>query len=205
MIEAAHRNTDDIRPPRTPRLPLAICKPIADAQTLGMELYWTKHYTMVVTNNAGTPQFEFVGEKHQRPLAAHLEAPGYYRVYTGCQIALPRDFNGLILPHPRFFDHDNDMPAVIPSVLEMDWWPSKFSIVCSLPKPGAEHIFHADEPFCQVVPVLRTEIAIRPMDDAEEARWIERDELVASRNLSYTTLAGEVHKRGWQGIRDKYL
>lgn len=207
MIEVAFRTVDSSIPrPRSPVLLSAEekgyttaqpwqCKPWRDAQTLGLELLWTEDFTLTVTNVEGKayPQIDkSAGVTRKAPDFIQNFAEGYYGVSTGCQLLLPVGFAGLILPHARSFDLVpdgcfNDLPAVIPGLLEMDWWPAIFFIVCAIPRPGEQHVFYAGEPFCQVVPVPRGDVSVRPMNEEETVEWHERDEFVRARRLSIAT------------------
>lgn len=242
MIHAAYRRLDDkVPPPRIPQLVTPeqkgyvtaapwMCKPYQDAQTLGLELRWTTDYTLTIRNIDGRADYEldFGGkpEKNIEGLVQQFSA-NHYGVNTRQQILLPPGFNGLILPHPRFFDPVpenayNDTPSVVPGLLEMDFWPAMFFVACTLPQPGTEHIFYAGEPFCQIVAVPRGDIIVRPMTDEEAELWNHRDKFVRTRRLaisthtwtdertggtfgnSYKVLAKEIRTLGWEGVEAKY-
>ncbi len=241
MLEAAYRTLNaQVPAPRTPSIPTPTekgfdkaqpwqCKPWRDAQVIGLEIRWTEAYTMTVRNENGraVAETDFGSKKKYDCPSIQQFSEGHYGVSTQCQIQLPRGFNLLVLPHMRFFDSIpagafNDLPSVIPGVLEADWWPSLFFVVSKLPNPGEDHVYYAGEPFCQVVPVPRSEIAVRPMTGDERSKWIARDTLVtlkkkeiATHNWSakdtgyafgnhYKVLSAEVRKHGWNHVMDKY-
>lgn len=235
MIEAAFRITDPKIPyPRPTRyippeekgyqpVPQE-CKAWVDAQSLGIELLWSTAFTLTVRNEDGKAVVET--EPHQKAPPIQNFADGYYSVATGCQILLPSGFSGLIGPHPRFYDPVpegcySDVPAIVPGLLELDWWPCMLFVVCSVPRAGTEHIFYAGEPFCQVIPVVRGDMAVRPMDANETDRWRSRADFLHTRRKeiatrewksdggltftdAYKVLADQIRKLGWAGVMEKY-
>lgn len=222
MIESAYRIPKNVPRPRSSVLvtqedkgafynDTPKCKVWADAQTLGMELRWTTEYTLTVTNDNGKPAFNFLAKSEDlvslEPIGQH-----YYGLRTGQHISFPRGLGGLVLPHPRFFDPVpdgcyNDTPAIVPGFVQLDWWPRGLFVVASIPKPGTEHIFHAGEPFCQIIPVPIGEMVIRPLTDDETQTWEERDKFfsrLASEGENYESIAGQIRKIGWKGLAEKY-
>lgn len=217
MIHTAHRIPKNVLPPRPTRLVTPAekgythetpqCKVWTDAQRLGIELIWTSEYTLTVRNEGGL-KFEF---DPMPPKMSPIEPLGEhcYGVHTYQHVRFPLGLGGLILPHPRFYDPlpdgcYNDAPAVIPGFLEMDWWPRGLYLVCSLPKAGTEHVFHAGEPFCQLVPVPLGEMTTRPMDDEEVADWEACEGIVdglTGNGDTYESIAARIRKVGWAGLR----
>lgn len=221
MIESAFRIPKNVPRPRPTQLVTPAekgyshetppCKVWSDAQTLGIELSWTTEYTLTVVNEGGKVAFD-CDKLPSDPVPLEPLGEHYYAIHTGQHILLARGLGGLVLPHPRFFDPVpdgcyNDAPAVVPGLLQMDWWPRGLYIVCSMPKPGAEQVFHAGEPFCQIVPVPISDITIRPMDAEETAVWDVREKFIGrltSDGEHYESLAKQIRKIGWQGLSEKY-
>jgi len=196
MIETIYRSAANIPAPRTPQLLLPedrgakscewIDETWCNAQILGLELLWTRDHTLTVTNNNGEPgvvidQWSKVGGQLPMPpgnIVSKLDN-AHYRVRLSQQIVIPRGFVSLILPHPRFFDATppytyNDTPAVVPRVLNSDKSPEMIDLICRLPAPGAEHIFYAGLPICQLIVVPRGFINVRAMTAEETVTWVER-------------------------------
>lgn len=196
MIETMYRSSADTRAPQTPVLVLpeergaAPCTWIDDswrgAQTLGLELFWSKDHTLSVRYGSA----ELIGEidmadrrlRTVPPLASNIVTKldeSHYRVRLTQQIVFPRGFVGLILPHPRFYDAIphyvyNDTPAVVPRVLDLDKSPDMIDLICRMPAPGAEHVFYADMPVCQLIALPRGFINVRNMTDEETSHWVEK-------------------------------
>lgn len=196
MIHAIYRSAENTPAPHTPALPMPedrgdTVHPWIDdawrgAQTVGLELYWFNDHTMIVTSDGAKITTEF--ELPRNTLSAMPTPPtnlikqldaDHYQVTLNQQIVVPRGFDGLILPHPRFFDAKpagcyDDTPSVIPRLLNLDVSPEVISLVCRMPTPGAEHIFYAGFPVCQLVVVPRGIVDVMPMAEDEKAAWVNR-------------------------------
>lgn len=185
MIEASYFQKPKLPAPRTPTRLTAVEKgygqdlnwsPWLAAQVYGIELCWTLAYTAVVTNNGGVAEVSFDAglPEDQRP--GFTSNGGFYSIGIEHRLRLPSGFQGLVLSHPRFYDvmpegAYNDVPEIIPSLFELDKQPTLLLLVSKLPAPGAEHIYHAGEPFCQIVPVPRGDVVFRPMNEDEQAKY----------------------------------
>jgi hypothetical protein len=223
VLEAAYRKDNDRIP--TPRASVAltlaekgfvddqiICSMIEAANTTGIELQWTDEYSLVVKNVEGKIEFEFDfgnGPKRDHPAAVEQIGSSHYRVSTGCHILFPPGFNGLVLSHPRAFDYIpqgtySDLPTIVPSLWEMDWWPSNLSVLCHIPYPGQEHIFYAGEPCCQIVPVPRGDIPVLRLTDDEIKTCKEREQFLKDKGFTYESASPEIKKLGWFGFIKKY-
>lgn len=202
MIETMYRSAADVPAPRTPQLLLPEergadpCPWIDDtwraAQTLGLELLWSRAHTLSVRYDGA----EIIGEidmadRHLQmapPLVSNIVSKldnAHYRVRLSQQIVVPRGFVSLILPHPRFYDATphycyDDTPAVVPRVFESDKSPEMLDLVCRLPAPGAEHVFYANMPICQLIVVPRGFVNTREMTDEETATWVKKLSQVAN-------------------------
>lgn len=236
MIEIAFRTNDASVPfPQQPKLAKPDvkgfvkaqpwhCKPWIDAQTLGLELHWPWNFSLVVGNVDGklTCHREYTrGGVEPKPDDLSQFADGHYGVSSYHQLLLPDGYDGLILPHPRSYsDNANNMPDIIPGVLQMDWWPHIFFIVAKIPKPGEKQVWAAGQPFAQVVPYKREETSIRPMSMAESVEWDKRatwinefryqlsthtwvDDRGGTFNNRYKILPAEIKRLGWDGLMAK--
>ncbi len=194
MIETMYRGAANTPAPRTPELITPEergdepCDWIDDswraAQTLGLEILWSSDYTLSVRRDGASlaGEIDMADRKLQAvpPLVSNIVTKlddKHYRVRLDQQIVIPRGFVGLILPHPRFFDAIphfvyNDTPSVIPRVHELDKSPDMLELICRLPSPGAEHVFYAGKPICQLVIVPRGFINVRNMTEEEVGTWV---------------------------------
>lgn len=220
MIEAQYRIPPHAPHPRTPRIVSSSdkgsCinqpaeKPDLDAQAAGIELSWTNDHTMIVHDDL-TVEVEQPGRKQNDTLVLPFESD-YYIVLTGQQILLPPGFNGLILPHPRFYDPlpagaFSDIPHVVPRAFALDQWPRPISLLCVRPRPGTEHIFYAGEPYCQVIPIPRGDVAIKQLTGSAADMWQARELFTLSRDKQlggYEGFLKEVRRLGWDGLALAY-
>jgi hypothetical protein len=216
MIEAQYRLPKQITPPRTPRaltpaqkgsivLP-PVEKPDLDFQTAGIELVWRNDCTVTVCADASSSIEAHRGAKVGTVI--RLYADPYYVIETGQHIVLPPGFQGLILPHPRFYDPVppggfSDFPNVVPRVVALDQWPKPLSILCRRPRWDTEHILYAGESFCQIIPIPRGEIAIRQLGISDAQVWQDREAFVESRGKQlggYEGFLNQLRKLGWAGL-----
>ena len=60
-----------------------------------------------------------------------------------------------MLPHPAWSmdPYNSDLPAIIPGLIELDWWPELFFVVSRVPPEGILHRYVYGRAFCQVIPV----------------------------------------------------
>jgi hypothetical protein len=220
MIEATYRIPKNTLPPRTPAVvtpeqkgsivlpPLE--KPDLDFQTAGLELRWRSDCTVTICADASfsveAPNVKDVG------VVIRLYADPYYVIETGQHIALPAGFQGLILPHPRFYDPVpvgafSDFPNVVPRMVALDQWPKPLSILCRRPRWDTEHILYPDEPFCQIIPVPRGEIAIHEQGTLDAQTWQDREAFIESRGKQlggYEGFLKQLRKLGWAGLVDVF-
>jgi hypothetical protein len=217
MIEVQYRTPSRVPPPRTPRpvsdvekgslITLPAEKPDLDAQSAGIELCWTTDYTLTVHTDGGRSLLGYA-TKQSPSDPVTLEGSDFYVVDTGQHILLPFGFNGLVLPHPRFFDAIpagafSDMPAVVPRSIAYDNWPQPVELLCVRPKPGTEHNFYAGEPFCQIIPIPRGDVALRQMTSVDIDSWQGREAFVSARDKQlggYEGFLKHLRKLGWAGL-----
>lgn len=220
MIEAHYRIPSHVPHPRTPRpvssddkgacIAQPVEKPDLDAQAAGIELRWTTDHTLTV-NPDMTVEVEQRGKRQTDTLVVPHESD-YYVVLTGQQILLPQGFNGLILPHPRFFDPVpagafSDIPHVVPRAFALDQWPRPISLLCVRPRPGTQHIFYAGEPYCQVIPIPRGDVAFQQINGSEAEMWKARELFTLSRDQQlggYEGFLKQLRRLGWAGLAEAY-
>ena len=83
-------------------------------------------------------------------------------------------------------------PALIPGVLQMDWWPHIFFVVSQIPKPGEKQVWAAGQPFAQVVPIADKAAEIfydRLFEIAPAVKPLFRGDMVEQRRKLVAALA----------------
>lgn len=121
-------------------------------------------------------------------------AKGHYGVNSHLQCQMPPGWGGLILPHARWFDdpYGSGLPHIIPGLVEFDWWPRYFFVVCKAPPPGIVHRFRPNEPWFQIIPIpLRCGFITKDMNEEEKRIWNEHEKIVST---GYNTLS----TRNWR-------
>lgn len=220
MIEALYRTALGAIAPRSPR-PLTatekgcfvqpvVEKPDQDFQNAGIELVWPADYTVGVNSDLSL-DLQVHRKCVEPPKVIQTHGDEYYTVETGQHVVLPPGFQGLVLPYHRFFDPVppgafTDIPAIIPRIVALDYWPLPITLLCRRPQPGTQHYFYAGEPFCQIIPIPRSEIAIQPMDDAEARVWQDREDFLRTREkqIGYESFLQHVRKLGWITLAQEY-
>jgi hypothetical protein len=156
-------------------------KPWLDAQNLGVELRWHSGCILTLANLRGELYVDAYLEKRaddREAVIAEIKSriqqinANYYSIKTGCGLRLPRGFSGLFLPVARFYDPIprnafNDSPAIVPQLMALDQASGEITLAVVMPREGAEHLYLPGEPFCQVIPVPRGDVALRPFNIEE--------------------------------------
>ncbi len=206
MIRTLYQSDPKIPGPRTPSYDGDGPLEYRAARRIGLELRWTEEFTLVLRNVDGkvTAEYDFLGRKSREVSDCvdwHTMAD-VYAVALNQQIALPKGFNALLLPHPRFFEPRltgtySDFPFVIPTLVEADWNPSRLWLHCNYPPPGTEHIFYAGEPIAHFVTVPRGDVTCSPMDDEDSHKWLRRRKFLEE-NIDASR---KIKQFGWESVR----
>ncbi len=162
------------------------CKPFLDAVTGCIEIPWPVQSTVRVWSEDGINCFhteDHIALTGNKDTISQF-APGHFGVNTHVAFGMPPGWGGLVLPHPnQYMDphgKGSTVPAVVPGLLEFDWWPRQFFVVSTCPGPGKYVEFRYGEPFCMVYPVRsRVKSNLRPATMEERRQSINLDSLLA--------------------------
>lgn len=171
------------------------CKPFVDAATYGFVLYWGLRCTVTITSTDGQTlriDGDYAAHSGTAQTIAQF-APGHYGIQTHYAFRFPPGWGGYILPSPDWFmSRTSTKPAILPGLLELDWWPNFFFVVSRAPGPGEQHCLRYGDALCQILPVpLRPDYQLRPMTVEERQAQSQAAQVT---KLGYHTLATQ----SWQ-------
>lgn len=165
------------------------CQSFTDVINRSIEICWPIQQEVLIFNNGSggittRGNFELYTKS---PGTISSFAKNHYGINTSLQLQMTPGRGGLILPHPRWFadPFNSHLPAIVPGIIEFDWWPRCFFVVATVPQiyPGipAKDCFARlipGEPFCQVIPIdIRSVPSLRRADYQESTELNRRDRI----------------------------
>jgi hypothetical protein len=169
------------------------CKPFVDGNTLGLELRWGLRSPVIVTSKDGA-NAEFIGDfaaETQCPTTFSQFAPFHYGVNMHMAIKTPPGWGLMVLPHPKWFasPYSTSVPYAIPGMIEFDWWPCQFFIVCRVPPKGMTQVFNYGDPIAQLIPVpSQVSLKVQEMGEREAAQSALEEKFVRDNFMALSTV-----------------
>jgi hypothetical protein len=169
------------------------CKPFVDGSTLGLELRWGLRSSIIVSSRDGVNahfQGDFATETACPTTFAQF-APYHYGVNMHMAIKTPPGWGLMVLPHPKWFasPYTTSIPYALPGIIEFDWWPLQFFIVCRVPPPGLNHIFNYGDPVAQLIPVpTQGSIRLEEMTREQAQRSAQEEQFIRDQFMALSTV-----------------